>query len=280
MSKIDKFYDIKNLLQCPICGRKIRFHDKGYICKRAHRFDISAKGYVNFLGSSRNMKGYDSQFFQSRKRFFNYGFYDHIADELCRVLSEHNISSVVVDAGCGEGFYADHIAKEIDVTVVAFDIAADAVKIASRSGSQVRWMVADITHIPVKDGAADCILDVFTPANYSEFARILSDDGILIKVAPGAGHLKELREAAKGLIKNEEYSNEEVVNHFCRNFDLIGRNTVSRTMCISKDQITDLSAMTPLLFDADKSRLDCGSISEITVEAEILTGKKKAYALA
>ncbi len=29
MNKIDKFYEIKNLLQCPICGKKIRFHAGG-----------------------------------------------------------------------------------------------------------------------------------------------------------------------------------------------------------------------------------------------------------
>lgn len=53
MNKIDKFYEIKNLLKCPRCGKKMRFHAGGLVCKKEHRFDISSKGYVNLLRKTR-----------------------------------------------------------------------------------------------------------------------------------------------------------------------------------------------------------------------------------
>ena len=40
----------------------------------------------------------------------------------------------------------------------------------------------------------EMFLDIFSPANYGEFRRVLSKDGILIKVVPTENHLKEIRQ--------------------------------------------------------------------------------------
>ena len=127
----------------------------------------------------------------------------------------------VVDAGCGEGLLwpcrgAPAEGDRGGRPVLAFDIASDAVKVAARSDAPVKWMVADITNIPVKDGAADVVLDVFTPANYGEFARILAEDGVVIKVVPGANHMAQLRAAAAKQLRSEAYSNEDVLDYFER----------------------------------------------------------------
>ena len=63
---------------------------------------------------------------------------------------------MILDAGCGEGFYALALQKCLRETgnaaqVMAFDIAADAIRTAAKSGEPVKWMVADITNIPVRD---------------------------------------------------------------------------------------------------------------------------------
>ena len=86
MEKIDKFYQYKNLYACPICGKKIRFHAGSLVCKKEHCFDISAKGYVNMLGATRPLKGYDKQFFKSRGEFFAKGYYAHILDAIIKKL--------------------------------------------------------------------------------------------------------------------------------------------------------------------------------------------------
>lgn len=311
MEKIDKFYEVKNLFQCPRCGKKIRFHDGGLVCKKEHRFDISAKGYVNLLQENKSLKGYDKGFFASRFRFLQAGYYSHIMEEVVatveRLEKERGVRAremaagaaqaktrivkgqtqgaetaqespfVVLDAGCGEGYYASEISKRFDdrVQVVAFDISTDAVKQAAKSTQPVKWLVADITNIPMKEQSVDCILDVFTPANYKEFVRILKPGGALVKVVPGPAHMGQLREAAAPLLRNKSYTNEEVLDYFEKNFELVSRTPVSRTLPIDPAHLSDLGRMTPLLFDVDKSKLDLSDVKEITVEAEVLVGKAR-----
>lgn len=281
MNKIDKFYDVKNLLQCPVCGKKIRFHAGGLVCKKEHRFDISSKGYVNFLQASKPMKGYDREFFNCRRRIFEAGYYDHIVDGVIETvrgsIKDRGAGAAVVDAGCGEGFYSLALSRRLggeNVQLLAFDIAADAVKTAAKSDAPVKWMVADITNIPVKAGMADCVLDVFTPANYGEFQRILADDGLVVKVIPGAGHMRQLREAASKQLRHKDYSNEEVLDYFLERFELVKRFTVSKTLPVSGALLEDLIRMTPLLFDVEKGSLDLSAVTEITVEGEIVAARK------
>lgn len=275
MNKVDKFYEAKNLFQCPRCKKKIRFHAAGLVCKREHRFDISAKGYVNFLQSSKPLKGYDRDFFESRRRFFASGYYDHIARAVAEQAADYGKAEAILDAGCGEGFYANLLADQTAGQILAFDLAADAIKVAARSDKNVKWMVADITNIPVKDDSIDCLLDIFTPANYGEFTRVLKADGIIIKVVPGENHMRQLREAARDQIRNKEYSNDDVLDYFGDHFQIVGRMTASKTLPIDKASMADLIRMTPLFFDVDKDAVDTSGISEITVEGEILVGKRK-----
>lgn len=288
MEKIDKFYEVKRLFQCPRCGKKIRFHGGGLVCKKEHRFDISAKGYVNLLQENKVLKGYDKEFFASRYRFLQAGYYSHIMEEVVgtveRLVQERAAQKqtedenfVVLDAGCGEGYYAAQLSERLGSSgqILAFDISTEAIKQAAKSPQPVKWMVADITNIPMKDQSVDCILDVFTPANYKEFVRVLKPGGVLVKVVPGAFHMAQLRKAAAPLLRNKSYSNEEVLDYFEKNFEMVSRTPVSKTMEIGKEHLADLVRMTPLLFDVDKSRLDVSGIREITVEAEVLVGESR-----
>lgn len=282
MNKIDKFYEAKHLFQCPKCKKKIRFHAGGLVCKREHTFDIASKGYVNLLQQTKVFKGYDDVFFKSRRSFFEAGYYDHIVNQVVETLApllDEREGMVVLDAGCGEGGYSIAVEKAFAdsgkaVQILAFDIATDAVKVAAGK-DHIKWMIADITNIPVKDGVVDCILDVFTPANYGEFHRVLADDGFLIKVVPGTAHLQELREAVKSQLQNKEYSNEEVTDYFEEHYNLVSRVKCTRTRKISGEDLEHLVRMTPLLFDVDKSGLDLSCIKEITIEGEVLVGRKK-----
>lgn len=282
MSKVDKFYEAKNLFQCPKCKKKIRFHGGALVCKKEHTFDIAAKGYVNLLQQTKSFKGYDAGFFKSRRAFFAAGYYDHIVGEVvdtaCRLLGNME-APVVLDAGCGEGGYSTAIeaafaGSGVAGQVLAFDIASDAIKVAA-GDDNVKWMVADITNIPVKDGVVDCILDVFTPANYKEFNRVLADNGYLIKVVPGSAHLQELRRAVSDQLQNKEYSNEDVTDYFEDHYELISRVKCTATRELSGENLDNLVRMTPLLFDVDKSRLDLSGVKEITIEGEVLVGRKK-----
>lgn len=282
MGKIDKFYEAKNLFQCPKCKKKIRFHAGGLVCKKEHTFDIASKGYVNLLQQTKTFKGYNASFFKSRRAFFGAGYYDHIVDEVVdtvgRLFGDME-ELVVLDAGCGEGGYSAALetslaARGVNSQVLAFDIAADAIKVAA-GNDNVKWMIADITNIPVKDDVVDCILDVFTPANYKEFNRVLKDNGYLVKVVPGSDHLKELRAVVSDQLQNKEYSNEEVTDYFEGHYELVSRVKCAKTQELSGENLENLVRMTPLLFDVDKSKLDLSGVKEITIEGEVLVGRKK-----
>mgnify|MGYP002410639899 CR=1 FL=1 len=261
------------MLQCPLCKQSLHFSNGGsLVCENRHCFDISSKGYVNFVLNQKPSKGYGKLFFESRRKFLQAGFYDHIANAIGEIITEHGNGLHIIDAGCGEGFYTLKLAEQTDATIFAFDYSKDAIKIASRGGNDVYWMVADIANIPLKNSRVDCILNIYTPANYTEFRRVLSSNGVLVKVIPGANHLRELRQAVRSQLRNEEYSNQQVVDYFNQHFELVERKIINQTIPLRKAQLQSLLEMTPLMFGVDAEKVDFSNITHITIEAEILLG--------
>ena len=92
-----------------------------------------------------------------------------------------------------------------DKTFYAFDISKDSVQIAAKSEPNwaVNWFVGDLASLPIKDASMDILLDIFSPANYGEFRRVLFKDGILIKVIPTKNHLKEIRQKVQDQLTNK-----------------------------------------------------------------------------
>ena len=132
--------------------------------------------------------------------------------------------------------------------------------------------MVNLAELPVRDGAVDCVLDVFSPVNYAEFTRVLGGSGVVIKVVPGARHDEQLRELARGQLRHGDYSNEQVVGQFAEHFDVLERRLVSQTFPMPADDVLAFARMTPLLFNVDVDSLDLSRIHELTVEAEILVG--------
>ena len=119
----------------------------------------------------------------------------------------------------------------------------------------------------------DILLDIFSPANYGEFQRVLSKDGILIKVIPTKNHLKEIRHIVQDQLTNKDYSNQDIKDHFQEHFSIQSRQIASLTKPITAGQRQALLSMTPLLFHVDQSKIDWSQLTEVTIEAEILVGK-------
>lgn len=278
-AQIEKFARVEGALACPLCGAGVRLDGTALRCGGGHAFSVAAKGYANFVPNQRPLKGYDRAFFEARARFFGRGAYRHVLDGLLDVLAALDPAPrAVLDAGCGEGSYARAVAAAPGLggpTVFALDLAKDALQVASRGGSDVLWMVADVARIPLRGASVDCVLDVFTPANYAEFDRVLTPGGIVCKVVPSGAHLHELRHAARGIVRSEDYANDRVADYFAEHYNVVARVPTSRTVALDEAARADLLAMTPLLFGADPADVARIELPAVTVAAEILVGRRR-----
>ncbi|MFS8972499.1 putative RNA methyltransferase [Streptococcus mitis] len=261
---------------CPICQENLALLETSLKCCNRHSFDLAKFGYVNLAPQIKQSANYDKENFQNRQQILEAGFYQAILEAISDLLSNSKNAKTILDIGCGEGFYSRKL-QEVhpDKTFYAFDISKDSVQIAAKSEPNwaVNWFVGDLARLPIKDASMDILLDIFSPANYGEFRRVLSKDGILIKVIPTENHLKEIRQRIQDQLTKKDYSNQDIKNHFQEHFTILSSKTVSLTKTITSEQLQALLSMTPLLFHVDKSKIDWSDLTEITIEAEILVGR-------
>lgn len=261
---------------CPICQENLTLLETNFKCCNRHSFDLAKFGYVNLAPQIKQSANYDKENFQNRQQILEAGFYQAILDAVSDLLASSKTTTTILDIGCGEGFYSRKLQEShSEKTFYAFDISKDSVQIAAKSEPNwaVNWFVGDLARLPIKDASMDIMLDIFSPANYGEFRRVLSKDGILIKVIPTENHLKEIRQRVQDQLTNKEYSNQDIKEHFQEHFTILSSQTASLTKTITAEQLQALLSMTPLLFHVDQSKIDWSQLTEITIEAEILVGK-------
>ncbi|HFU0980571.1 TPA: putative RNA methyltransferase [Streptococcus pneumoniae] len=261
---------------CPICQENLTLLETNFKCCNRHSFDLAKFGYVNLAPQIKQSANYNKENFQNRQQILEAGFYQAILDAVSDLLASSKTTTTILDIGCGEGFYSRKLQEShSEKTFYAFDISKDSVQIAAKSEPNwaVNWFVGDLARLPIKDANMDILLDIFSPANYGEFRRVLSKDGILIKVIPTENHLKEIRQRIQDQLTNKEYSNQDIKEHFQEHFTILSSQTASLTKTITAKQLQALLSMTPLLFHVDQSKIDWSQLTEITIEAEILVGK-------
>ena len=261
---------------CPICQENLTLVESSLKCDHRHSFDLAKFGYVNLAPQIKQSTNYDKENFQNRQQILEAGFYQTILEGISDLLATNPSTKTVLDIGCGEGFYSRKLQEvHSDKTFYAFDISKDSVQIAAKSEPNwaVNWFVSDLARLPIKDASMDILLDIFSPANYGEFKRVLSEDGILIKVIPTENHLKEIRQMVQDQLTKKDYSNQDIKEHFQEYFSIQSSQIASLTKSITAEQRQALLSMTPLLFHVDQSKIDWSQLTEITIEAEILVGK-------
>ncbi len=289
MNKFERYRQTCSVLVCPVCGGGLGLTAAGrsLACSAGHSFDIARQGYVN-LYRGKPVNEYSKESFRQRQQILEKGMYAHILEEICSFLQAvcgAGRPRLLLDAGCGEGYYTREIAARLGGCGLDFygvDLSRDSVQLAASTANQaggaasaIKWLVADIGHLPVRDGSVDFLLDIFTSANYEEFQRILSPDGYLIKVIPGEGHVKELREAASSQLHHKDYKERKGAAVFSEHFETILNKAVSQTFAVTPEERDVFIHMTPLLFHVDKTKVDWSAVHSITVEGQLLIGRKK-----
>ena len=156
---------------------------------------------------------------------------------------------------------------------IGFDLAKEAVLLAAKGDKQATYFVGDLANIPLADGCCDAALDVFTPANYAQFGRILKTEGVLIKLAPRAGYLHELREAAGG--KLEAYDGAQVLDYAHAHVHVLEERKIAYTMPVDGELAVRLAKMTPMLANVDADSLDLSGMKQITIDETMIVGTMK-----
>lgn len=280
---------IKNnikLFKCPICENSMEMMEyKSLRCEKNHCFDLSKNGYINFVLHSVK-SDYNRSMLESRNIICKSGFFLPLIEKVSEIITLQEIKNSekinILDVGCGEGSHLSQIIKKISkgnifYEGVGIDISKDGIHIASREYKECMWCVGDLTKNPFRDHSFHIILDILSPSNYAEFNRILKKNGLLIKVAPGSNYLKELRDAFYYETEKEVYSNEKVINHFKKNYDLLDTYSVDYKASIDKVNLEHLISMTPLSWKISQEKIQellHSNIQEISVEFTILLGKK------
>ena len=271
--------------RCPVCASPLQMQQgigAGQLCclgARVHTFDLSRSGYVHL--SPRHSGGGDSkEAVRARTAFLSVGYYEVAARTLCELLCAHVQGPLVVDAGCGEGYYTNQMAlcAPDRFLVCGFDLSKDAVdaaaKAAKRSGACARYAVASVFELPMRDGSADAVVNVFAPCAEAEFCRVLRPDGVLILVGAGERHLLGLKKA----IYDQTYENTARAD-LPQNMELCEQKIVRDRICVKgTEHIQQLFSMTPYYWrtsPADKQKLARLDTLESEIEFDFRVYRKK-----
>lgn len=271
-----KLAPLMPVLRCPRCQSAFALNGTSLICENRHCYDLSKRGYVNLAPShDQAAEKYDAELFDSRRLVFEHGFYQPIAEAIAQWLPDAPIT--VLDAGCGEGYYARLLADQFpQAQLIGLDISRDAITAAAREPGRANWLVADLKRLPVADHSADILLDVLTPADYAEFRRVIKPDGLMIKVVPGADYLCEVRKAvAPWLRSGDTYDNTRVIDHLKEHADILEEYEVRLTRPLSPDESHAFLRMTPMTFSVPAEVLDTLAIPQITIHMHVLKCRMK-----
>jgi len=149
------------------------------------------------------------------------------------------------------------------------------VRLAARGQKTASFFAADLKNIPMADDTCDAVLDIFTPANYAEFARVLRPGGLLIKLAPRSGYLRELRALAADRLRRREYDGRDVERYAREHMEMIEQRVITYTLPVTGETAEHLARMTPMLAGVDAASLDLSSVTEITIDETMFVGRIK-----
>lgn len=269
LSKREKLYQAAeglNALRCPVCGGDLMRVGDDFACEKRHRVNVNRKGCLNFLSAPVD-SCYDAALFQARRRVFAAGGYQPVAEALEAMLPQGE--QRLLDAGCGDGWYLNALLeKHADWQGAGVDISRDAILQATDQPCTAPWCVGDLRKLPFRSGAFTAILDVLTPANYEEFRRVLAPDGLLLKVYPGSGYLREIR-AARGM---EPYAEGQVEAYLREKAQVVAERRVTVSHRVTPELWRDFVWMTPLnqdLTDEEKEALAQRPAETVTVDLHI-----------
>ncbi|MDP2127240.1 MAG: methyltransferase domain-containing protein [Pseudohongiella sp.] len=261
-------------LACPMDGLPLERTGNSWQCPNAHSYDIARLGYVHLLPVQNKRSrdpGDSKEMVLARQQFLAAGFYKPIADAVCEaVRSRTDADSLiaVLDAGCGEGYYLRELQQSgLQLHVTGLDISKWAVIAAAKPDKTVNWLVGSNANLPLLPATQDVVLCMFGFPVYAEFARVLKEGGVLVKVDAGPDHLLELREIIYPAIRTPGNNKAEAPAQFTALEQRSLRYTINAS---GQEQIARLLTMTPHLYRTSaEGRARATALTEIELTVDV-----------
>lgn len=272
-----------NNLACPIDGEQLQQAGKQLTCKNGHSFDIARQGYVNLLPvqHKRSKQPGDSKaMVLARTQFLDTDIYQPIATKLSDIVSAQMTAEkdmCLLDAGCGEGYYFDHVFKNLvnregaaSLSFIGLDISKDAILQSTKRNKQISWIVGTNRQPPVEDESVDIILCLFGFLSFDGFNKVLKPGGRIILVDPGSDHLKELREIIYPELKDSEQDDLAETVH--AGFSQVDSETLRfKSRIYDNETINNLLVMTPHFYRASKQGREAACrLSELEISVDVI----------
>lgn len=194
-------------LVCPLDGLSLARESMTLRCENGHSFDIARQGYVNLLPVQHKTSlapGDSKQMVDARRRVLDAGLFTGLANAIASILTREVVGalpsgrSLLVDAGCGEGFYTHRFADTLErsgrsVSVLGIDISKPAIIAAAARYRNLAWAVASNRRLPVPHNRADVITSLFGFETWEPWSKLQRAGQMVLVVDAGPQHLIELR---------------------------------------------------------------------------------------
>jgi 23S rRNA (guanine745-N1)-methyltransferase len=226
------------MLICPVrdCHLSLIREERRLLCRRGHSFDVARSGYINLLQPQdrrSRQPGDTAAAVAGRRRLHDRGVTEPLLRAIEGVMTG-SPSDVVLDAGCGDGFYLGTLARQTGFEAHGIDISIPAVDSAARRYPGCEWIVANADRVvPYSDRSFSIVLSITSRMNAGEFRRVLRDDGRLLVAIPGPEDLVELRGAGRDRVAR-------TVETFAPDFTLVDQYRVATTADLDTAAVHDV----------------------------------------
>jgi 23S rRNA (guanine745-N1)-methyltransferase len=187
------------------------------------------------------------------------GHYRCLADAVADVIISclpGQAERVVLDAGCGEGYYLRRLRARIGgqgqggpALLCGIDISKHAIRVAAKRDPQGLYAVAGTYHMPVLPDRVEVLLAHFSPVSAADFRRVVRPGGVVIVGGPGEDHLYSFKE-----LLYETPAKHEPAPTLAGEpgFELIGTHRIQYNLPLrGRGEVANLLLMTPYYWSVD-----------------------------
>jgi 23S rRNA (guanine745-N1)-methyltransferase len=226
------------MLVCPVrgCHKALIREERRLVCPRRHSFDIARSGYVNLLQPQERRSrqpGDTAAAVAARRRLHDRGVTQPLLDGIGEMMAA-SPDDVVLDAGCGDGFYLGELADKTGFEGHGIDISIPAIEAAAKRYPGCEWIVGNADRfVPYADRSFSIVLSITARMNAGEFRRVLRRDGRLLVALAAPDDLIELRGKGRDRVAR-------TVETFAGSFKLADQRRISTTADLDAAAVRDV----------------------------------------